>query len=169
MRINRARNEMNTKSSLKLKKKSLKQKKDNKKCLIHLDCIWIFLSNLLKMEELTSGKTRTMEDEEDLSCKSENNEETLSVMTEPKKMRKTRVFRLPRIGCTIPFLIKLFNNLRNSGAVSFDDGQMTQTINIVEKAKKDFDEGVKWNGNIDICENIKLKLYSSGLVLHYKI
>lgn len=169
---------MNTKSRLKLKKKPLKNKKENdiKEC----QCIWIFLPNLQKTTELKSiiidteitspkmeDQNTTITDTE--SPTPENHEETLNEKSAIRKLRNSRLVRLPRIGCTIPFLTKLINKLCNSGVTSMDEGQMTQAINIIAKAKKDLDDGGIWNRNIDICENIKLKLYSSGLVLHYKM
>jgi len=46
--------------------------------------------------------------------------------------------------------------------------EMIKAVNATVKAKRDLDEGLKWNGDINLSDNIKLKLYKSGLVLHYK-
>lgn len=155
---------MNTKSSSKLKKKSLKNKRTKK--IIECQCIRNFLSNRQKHE---NQNYTTIKKAENTSPKTEKTVETLAVVTPPKKLQKSRIIRLPKIGCTIPFLMSLFNGLCNSGAVCLDEGQMGQAVNIIAKAKQDIDEGMQWNGNIQICENIKLKLYKSGLVLFHKM
>lgn len=155
---------MKTKPSLKLKKKSLKNK--NVKEISGFQSIFVFLSDLRENED---RKNTAIMETKDASPRTESNVETLGVISPPKTLKKSRTIRLPRIGCTIPFLITLFNGLCNSGAVCMDEGQMMQAVNIVAKAKKDFDEGLKWNGAIEISENFKLKLYKSGLVLCYKM
>lgn len=153
---------MNTKPSLMVKKKSLK----NKKTKYAEKCIWCALLSGFKNNKKRNNTI--IKDEENTSPMVEHCGNTPEVIPSAKKLQKSHIIRIPRIGCTIPYLTSLFNGLCNSGAACFDEGQMVQAINVVAKAKKDHDEGIKWNGNIEISENIKLKLYKTGLVLHYK-
>lgn len=154
---------MNTKQSLKLKKKSLKNKKTRDKK--EYQCIWIFISSLPEKEDHNRA---SITDDENTSPKTGNNAETFSAKSTTKRLQESRIIRLPKNECSIPFLVTLFNDLCNSGAVCMDEGEMTPAVNIIAKAKKDWDEGIQWKGNIEISENITLKLYKSGLVLHYK-
>lgn len=84
----------------------------------------------------------------------------------PKIKRKIQITRIPKVGSGLPFLVTFFNNFAKSGQM--DETEITRAVNITDKAKKDLDEGKQWNGPIEIAENLKLKLYKSGLVLCHK-
>jgi len=85
-----------------------------------------------------------------------------------KSKRKSKIIRIPKIGSSIPYFIALFTYLKNTGALQMDEVEMMKAVNATVKAKRDLDEGLKWNGDISLSDNIKLKLHKSGLVLHYK-
>jgi len=156
---------MKTAPNLNLKKKKSSQNKKTKKA-DKWQCIWCFLSNHQKYQNRNNS---TPNDPETTSPTAENIEETLEVVSPTKIRQRARIIRIPKIGCIVPYLTRLFDDLCNSGVVCMDGVQMVQAINIIVKAKKDFDEGIQWNGNIEIYDNIKMKLYKSGLVLYIKI
>lgn len=82
--------------------------------------------------------------------------------------KKSRIIRLPKIGCITSNLMSIFNDLSNTGAVLLDTSEIMRAVNIVLKVQKDMDEGIPWNEKIEIVKNLYLKLYKSGLVLHLK-
>lgn len=49
-----------------------------------------------------------------------------------------------------------------------DENEMMKAVNITAKAKRDLDEGLQWPGSVELYDNLKLRLYKSGLVLHYR-
>lgn len=99
--------------------------------------------------------------------KYEASKKTLATQSVASKT-KIHIKRIPKIGCTIPSLIELLTNISNSGAVPMDQRQLMDAVNKVDKLKRGIDEGVKWNGTVELSENLKIKLYKSGLVLWYK-
>lgn len=86
-----------------------------------------------------------------------------------KTMNKSRIIRLPKIGCIIPFLMTLFNDLTSNGAVRMDANETARAVDIISKVKMELDGGKAWKGRIKIAENLHLKLYKTGLVLHHKL
>lgn len=84
-----------------------------------------------------------------------------------KKILWRKFISIPKNGCNIPFLVKIFSELANSGILSSDVGDTMRAVNITSKAIKDFDEGLQWNKDVFIAEDLKLKLYKAGLKLLY--
>lgn len=151
---------MKSKPDQNLKEKShfLKNKKKRNKA--ECPCIRFILSILKSKKQSTCLST-----ESNKSVLADKRIESESFL---KKTKKTRVIRLPRIGCTIPFLMTLFNDLSKEGTMNMEASDISRAVNIILKAKMDLDGGSPWNGKIQIAENLHLKLYKSGLVLHHK-
>ena len=59
----------------------------------------------------------------------------------------------------------MYTGLSEAGELPGGTVGITDAVNITSKAKKDLDEGKKWDGDIEIAENLKLKLYKKGLKL----
>lgn len=123
-----------------------------------------FLLSILKNKKMVhrSKITETGKNKPDIVKK--RNDKSLVLKTN----KKSQIIRIPKIGCEIPFLVKLFTDLSNSGTVRMDESEIMIAVNITSKAKKDLDEGKKWGGNIEIAENLQLRLYKTGLVLYHK-
>ena len=117
-------------------------------------------------------KDKTQEQFSKTSEKETHNTETAKKSsgksTVLKINKKSHITRIPKIGCDIPFLVTLFTSLSNTEPVTMDERGIMSAVNIVTRAKRDLDEGKKWNGTIEINENLKLKLYKSGLGLYHK-
>lgn len=138
--------------------KNLKLKKYQCNC----QRIWLLISSSKNKNQIqcnSSAKETTM---------SEILAKTAAGVSVSKKIRKAHITRLPKIGCTIPYLITLFNNLSSSGIIPMDERQIMNAVNVTAKTKKDLDEGIKWKGSIQISDNLKLKLYKTGLILYHK-
>lgn len=151
------------KSKQNLNKKTTSHKNGKAKQKYQCSCIRFFISTLKNMEQVQRNET----------CEGET--QTPAVIKIPsaktsklKSIGKSQIIHIPKIGCDIPFLVTLFTNLSDTGAVRMDDREIMNAVNITAKAKKDVDEGKQWNGNIEIAENLKLKLYKSGLILYHK-
>jgi len=99
-----------------------------------------------------------------------SNRKLTGVSLETKKCgRKTHnIIRIPKHGYKAPFLITLYTSLSKNGLISQDNAEIIKAVNITLKAKNDLEEGKQWNGHIEIAENLKLKLYKTGLVLYHK-
>jgi hypothetical protein len=154
---------MNSKLTLNLKKKLSSTKTKNIKQKHQCPCISSFLSILkdkMKVQRFKISEKETHNPE--IVQKSSGKSSVLKVD------RESHIIRIPKIGCDIPYLVTLFTNLSNTGAVRMGERGIMNAVNIAAKAKKDLDEGKQWNGNIEIAENLKLKLYKSGLVLYQK-
>ena len=126
-------------------------------------CIRFLLSILKNKNQVQCNKSR-----EEKTYKPEVIKKSIGKVSNLKSIRKSHIIRIPKIGCVIPFLVTLFTNLSNTGAVQMDERGIMNAVNITAKAKKDLDEGKQWNGNIEIAENLKLKLYKSGLIIYHK-
>lgn len=138
--------------------KNLKLKKYQCNC----QRIWLLISSSKNKNQIqcnSSAKETTG---------SEILDKTAAGVSVSKKIRKAHITRLPKIGCTIPYLITLFNNLSSSGIIPMDERQIMNAVNVTAKTKKDLDEGIKWKGSIQISDNLKLKLYKTGLILYHK-
>lgn len=154
---------MDTKQNSNMKKKSTssKIKKLNQK--YQCPCISFFLSMLKNKKRVQRSKTTERgASKPDIVNQSNVKSPVL------KMNRKSHVFRIPKIGCDIPFLVKLFTDLSITGSLGMDDRTIMNAVNITSKAKKELDEGKKWNGNIEIAENLQLRLYKTGLILYHK-
>ena len=153
---------MKSKPTLNMNKKATSSKNKNMKQKYQCPCISFFLSLLQNKKQLQSSR---------ISEKVTRNPESVkkaSKSTVLKSNRKSRIVRIPKIGCDIPFLVALFTNLSNNGTVKMDERDIMKLVNITAKVKKDLDEGKKWNGNIEIAENLQLRLYKTGLILYLK-
>lgn len=151
---------MKSKQSLNMNKKSSPK---NIKREYQWPCILFCLSIAKDKTQAQRSKTREKETHNTETAKKSNGKSTVL-----KINKKSHIIRIPKIGCDIPFLVTLFTNLSNTGSVTMDERGIMDAVNIVTKAKKDLDEGMKWNDNIEIAENLKLKLYKSGLGLYHK-
>lgn len=85
-----------------------------------------------------------------------------------KKAKNSRVIRLPKIRCMVSFLTNLFNELSRRGELRMDASGIARAVDIISNVKMNLDGGKAWNGKIEIAENLHLKLYKSGLVLHHR-
>lgn len=162
---------METKPRLnKTKSTAMKKKLRIKKYRCSCQCVWSFLTSS-KIRNQTQHNGREEPSEKEPSEKEPGKAESFDkadVNTSFLKKKKTHITRLPRIGCEIPFLVTLFTNLSESGAVYMNEREIMNAVNVTAKVKKDLDEGKQWTGNIEITENLKLKLHKAGLVLCYK-
>lgn len=84
------------------------------------------------------------------------------------KKRIRRITPIPKNISEIQFLTALYNGLSESGVLPGGADGIMRAVNTTALAKKHLDEGKQWNGDIQIAENLKLKLYKTGLVLHTK-
>lgn len=156
---------MKTKSSLNMKKKSLSTKNEKSKHNYCCNCpsVWVFVPDLkLKHKRVTRPTISVNETQR------ESVVEITDKVPTPKILRKSQITRIPKIGCVMPFLVTMFNNLANSGAVRMNESEIMNAVNITAKVKKDLDEGKPWTGTVEITGNLKLKLYKSGLVVYHK-
>lgn len=147
-------------------KKMMAPKNGKKKHKSRFDCqcIWSFLSSIkTKQEQRNSSGTISKKE----TLMPETLEKTRDIASVAKHTKKIRINRIPRNGCGIELLVKLFTNLSKSGAIHMDEAEIMKASNITFKAKKDLDEGKQWNGHIQLAENLELKLYKSGLVLYH--
>lgn len=55
-----------------------------------------------------------------------------------RKAAKSRIICIPKIGCTIPFLMDLLN----SGEIVMETIEIEKAVNIILKAKLDLDAGI---------------------------
>lgn len=85
-----------------------------------------------------------------------------------KTKKKSRIIRLPKKGCINPLLMTLFNDLTSKSAVNMDASETARAVDIISNVKMELDVGKAWKGPIKIAENLYLKLYKTGLVLHHK-
>lgn len=154
---------MNSKPSLNIKMKSAQPKNEKLKEKYLCSCIWFFLLNLKNSQ--TNKDTKLCAKE---TLQPEKTLESGQEATKSKCIRKSHIIRIPKIGCDVPFLVTMFTNLSNIGAVRMDERAIMNAVNVITKVKKDLDEGNPWNGNIEIAENLILKLYKSGLILYNK-
>lgn len=84
------------------------------------------------------------------------------------KTQKTRIIRIPKNGCITSFLTRWFNALSNTESLRMNKVEIAEAINVISSVKNDLDGGRAWSGSIKIAENLHLKLYKTGLVLHHK-
>ena len=151
---------MKSKQSLNMDKKSAPQ---NIRRKYQCPCILFYLSITKDKTQEQFSKTSEKETHNTETAKKSSGKSTVL-----KINKKSHITRIPKIGCDIPFLVTLFTSLSNTGSVTMDERGIMNAVNIVARAKKDLDEGKKWNGTIEINENLKLKLYKSGLGLYHK-
>lgn len=138
--------------------KNLKLKKYQCNC----QRIWLLISSSKNKNQIQCNSSAKETTGSEILAK------TAAGVSVSKKIRKAHITRLPKIGCTIPYLITLFNNLSSSGIIPMDERQIMNAVNVTAKTKKDLDEGIKWKGSIQISDNLKLKLYKTGLILYHK-
>lgn len=130
-------------------------------------CLCALVTNVLnRQQKPISGKTMEKENK----VKNPKNDEKLSEtsLETKKSTKKVDIIRIPKNGCTVPFLITLFTNLTTAGVILQNNTEIMRAVNITLAAKDDLEEGKQWNGHIEIAENLKLKLYKTGLVLWHK-
>lgn len=156
---------MKPNQSQNLKEKSTYLNNKQKKTQLECPCIRFILSILKNKNQCKDSVSTTSGI---VNYKTIGANKKMELQSTLKKSKKPRIVRLPKIGCTIPFLMTLFNNLSNSGEVCMETSDVASAVNLILKAKMDLDEGKAWNGKIEIAENLHLKLYKSGLVLHHK-
>ena len=170
---------MKTKATDELKEKSrlLKILKKGSKCecpCIHF--IFSILQNNKQRSTIFDESTAVVSKEaatasnEDVT---ETSKETADVPETPQKNaifkpKNSRVFHLPRFGCTVPFLMGLFNDLTKDGTMYMEAAEISRAVNIILKVKMDLDDGKPWNGKVEVAENLYLKLNKSGLALQHK-
>lgn len=158
------------------KKKSTPTKNESMIQKYPCPCIGFFLLNLKNRQQIKRSKiskNETLKPEETLKSRHEasQTEEILESSHDAAKskcIRKAHIIRLPKKRCHVPLLIKLFTNLSDIGAIHMDEREIMNAVNTTVQVKKDLDAGKPWNGNIEIAENLKLKLYKSGLILYNK-
>lgn len=144
-------------------KSEASQNLKNKKTRSNLDCpcMKFFLSKWC---------TKVFTKSDNVKYNTVNTDTTKSSnLYKPKNTRNSRIIRLPKIRCSIPYLTALLNDLSNTKAVRMDADEITNAANSIFEVKADVDSGKVWNGKIQIAENLHLKLYKSGLVLHHKL
>lgn len=91
------------------------------------------------------------------------------ILLEPKEDKKNpRITPIPSTANQNHFLTSLYIGLSLSGVLPGGEAGIMNAVNITLRARKDLDDGKQWNGDIQIAENVKLKLYKSGLVLYTK-
>lgn len=157
---------MKSEASQNLKERSKFLKTKKKRTKLECPCIRFILSILKNKRQSTTISTSVNETNRHET--SVEVDQKIEPETTLKKTKNSRVIRLPKIGCTIPFLMKLFNDLSNKGVMRLDVCDITRAVNIISNAKMDLDSGKAWSGKIEIAENLHLKLYKTGLVLHHK-
>ena len=166
---------MKTKATDKLKEKSrlLKNLKKGSKC--ECPCIH-FIFSILKnnkqrstiFDESTTvvsneAATVSNEDVTETSIETGDVTETGDVPETAQKNtilkpKNSRVFHLPRFGCTVPFLMGLFNDLTKDGTMYMEAAEISRAVNIILKVKMDLADGKPWNGKVEVAENLYLKL-----------
>ena len=125
---------MNTDPSLEVKKNVMNHKKRKLTKEMAEDILFRTLKNV--------NPDLNIKDSESASPRAVNSQKTSSVKSTTQKPRKSRIIRLPRTGCTIPFLMASLNNI-SSSAACLDKGQLVNAVNVILKAKKDLAEGLK--------------------------
>lgn len=153
---------MNTKLNSNMTKKSTSPKIKKLKQKYQCPCISFFLSVLKNKKPVRSKSIERGTKKSEIVNKSSGKSSVLKIN------RKSQIIRIPKIGCEIPFLVKLFTDLSNTEGVHMDEREIMNAVNITSRAKKDLDEGKKWTGNIEIAENLQIRLYKTGLILYHK-
>lgn len=151
--------------SQKLNARSKISKKINEKTKFECPCIRRMILSILKKRQISTGASTTSDTDTNKTASAENKTESEASL-KPKK--KSRIIRLPKNGSIIPFLVTLFNDLTAKNAVNMDINDTARAVNIISKVKMELDAGKSWKGTIKIAENLYLKLYKTGLVLHHK-
>ena len=176
---------MKSMANHKLKKQSPSSKNKKKKVTKNecpCPCIHYILTKLIKKQPSISISNKSAAEpseatdvdisDESTTLKSQKfaaiNTTRIEATRTPIKVKRSRVIRIPQVGCTIPFVMKFFNNLSKEGTVPMETNEVSRMVNIISKVKKDLDEGKTWNGNVQLTKDLYLKLYKSGLVLHHK-
>lgn len=149
--------------NLKAKSKISNNKKEKAK--LECPCIKRFILSILKKKKISGEASTTSEAATHKTDGAEN--KTVSEAS-LKNVKKSRIIRLPKNKCIIPFLMTLFYDLSIKGAVRMDVNETARAVDIISKVKMELDGGKAWKGKIKIAENLHLKLYKTGLVLHHK-
>lgn len=68
----------------------------------------------------------------------------------------------------IQSLVPLFNTLSTAGLLPGGAEGIMNAVSTTSKAKKDLHESKQWNGDIELCENLILKLHKPHLALYTK-
>lgn len=79
-----------------------------------------------------------------------------------------RIIPIPKKGSEISSLLPLFGGLSAIGVVPRDADGITKAIMITSKARQELMEGLQVTNDIDLFDNLILKLNKSGLVLQTK-
>lgn len=149
--------------NLKAKSKISKNKKEKTKR--ECPCIRRLILSILKKKKIGTEVLTTSDADTNKTSSAENKTES---ETSLKTKKKSRIIRLPKKGCIIPFLITLFNDLSSKSAVRMDANDTAKAVDVISKVKMALDSGKAWKGKVKIAENLHLKLYKTGLVLHHK-
>ena len=149
--------------NLKAKSKISKNKKQKTK--LECPCIRRLILSILKKKNISTEASATSDAATNKTTGAENKTES---EISDKTKKKSRIIRLPKKGCIVPFLMTLFNNLSSKNAVRMDANDTAKAVDIISKVKMELDGGKAWKGKIKIAENLHLKLYKTGLVLHHK-
>lgn len=148
-----------------LKAKSNISKNKKQEIKLVCPCIRRLILSTLKKKKISTVASTTSDATINKTAAAENKTES---ETSLKTKKKSRIIRLPKKGCIIPFLMTLFNDLSSKSAVSMDANDTARAVDIISKVKMELDGGKAWKGKIKIAENLQLKLYKTGLVLHHK-
>jgi hypothetical protein len=149
--------------NLKAKSKISKNNKQNTR--LECPCIMRLILSFLKKKKISNEASATSDATTNKTVGAENTTESKAPL---KTMKKSRIIRLPKNGCIIPFLMNLFNDLTTKSVVRMDASDTARAVTIISKMKMELDSGTAWKGKIEIAENLHLKLYKTGLVLHHK-
>lgn len=140
---------------------SQKLKAKSKMC----PCIRRIILAILKKKKISTEASTASDDATNKTAGAENKTESeYSFQTK----KKSRLIRIQKNGNIIPFLTTLFNDLSSKSAVNMDANETARAVDIISKVKTELDVGKAWKGTIKIAENLYLKLYKTGLVLHHK-
>lgn len=153
---------------LKPQSKTLKNKNIKRNHICGCLCARFILKNRRNKDHQEPTATHNSE-REIVESDSKNDKQFSKIILNTKKTtNKGRIIRIPKNGCDSLLLKTIFTKLSKTGGIAKHNAEITRAVNLTLEAKNDLHEGKQWNGPIEVTNHLKLKLYKTGLVLHYK-
>lgn len=86
----------------------------------------------------------------------------------PHSKQIRSIITIPKKGTEISSIVPLFAGLMVIGVLQGGADEVMKCVLATSKARKELAEGKQSMDDIEICENLKLKMYKSGLALYTK-
>lgn len=164
----------NIKSKVKLQKNGKPKKKKSTQCIAMCVGEIFFYPQLKKKSDASYtkvinglAKALTAHNPENIEQAIEiiMNKDVKAIQAVKKLPRK---FTIPKKGDAITSLVPIFTALSISGVLRDGSDGILKAIKITLDVKKDLEDGKEWSGDIEISENLVLRLNKSRLILYLK-